>query len=61
MASATSLSLPVIVGKYGAEQLLPIHLTEAEQAQLQNNATEAGADAAADLRLGISKKLQTAD
>lgn len=33
------LSLPVIVGKNGAEQLLPIELTEAEQAQLRESAS----------------------
>ena len=32
------LSLPVIVGRGGAEELLPIHLTEAEQAQLRRSA-----------------------
>ena len=32
------LSLPVIVGRGGAEELLPIHLTEAEQVQLRRSA-----------------------
>lgn len=34
------LSLPTVVGKHGAEQLLPIRLTAAEEAQLQASARQ---------------------